>query len=152
MAYIVQSDLEPQRLTHTELVELTDDSGTGEVDTTVLAAVLTEASDEIDSYISGRYTLPLQATGQVKQVCRDIAVFRLFLRRRRTKVPLSVVDADPVGAGYRAATQFLEQVRAGEASLDGATLKQATELDVVTADHTQADQQDVFDKTKLEAF
>jgi phage gp36-like protein len=150
MAYIVQADITPQRLSLQDLTELTDDAKTGEVDTTVLNAVLEEASSEIDGYVSGRYTLPLQATPQVKQLARDIAVFRLFLRKRKTKVPISVVDADPMGASYLAATRYLEKVRDGEAALDSAALKQITQMDVVTKDHTT--DPDVFDATKLEGF
>ena len=49
MAYAVQADLVPLRLTQAELVQLTDDSNSGQVDSAVVAAALEEARRLVDS-------------------------------------------------------------------------------------------------------
>jgi phage gp36-like protein len=110
MSYALQADLVPRRLTQQELVELTNDAGENTVDATNVATILTESSAVVDSYCRERYTVPLQSSEQVKGLTLDIAVYKLFLRRRR------VVDA--IENAYKNAIAFLKDVAAGKASLD----------------------------------
>jgi len=142
VAYIVQADVVPRRLTEKELVELTDDAGTGEVDSTVVAQILNEASGKIDSYVAGKYTLPLAVTEQVKGLAVDIAAFLLFQRRRRMQPEIQTA--------YEEAMKFLKDVSAGRATLDQAALLQRSEMDVKKRDHTT--DPEAFDNTKLEGF
>jgi phage gp36-like protein len=145
VAYILQSDLVPLRLTQAELIELTDDVRSGEVNTTTLQTILDEASALVDTYCGGgRYTLPLVATTQVKAATRDIAIYRLFERRRR-------ITPD-VATGYANVMQLLADVAAGKATFDqpAAGQQQSTAMKAVTRDHSQ--DPDVFDPTKLTGF
>lgn len=110
MAYAVQADLVPRRLTQQELVQLTNDTGENTVDAANVTAILTEASAVVDSYCRERYTIPLQSSEQVKGLTLDIGVYKLFLRRRR-------VTAD-IEKAYENAIAFLRDVAAGKAGLD----------------------------------
>jgi len=100
----------PRRIAESELVQLTDDDGSGDVNADVVSQVLVEASATIDSYSRLRYALPLQVSEQIKGICLDLAVYSLFSRRRR-------VDKD-TGDRYAAAVQFLRDVSTGKAALD----------------------------------
>lgn len=110
MAYAAQSDLSPTRITNAELVQLTDDTNSGQVNTQTVTNVLNGASALIDSYCGQRYTLPLQPTLQLTELCLDIAEYKLYLRRKRMK-------AD-VRQAYEDALAFLKDVSTGKARLD----------------------------------
>ncbi len=144
MAYITQSDLVPGRMSLAELVQLTDDAGTGEVDTTALGPCIAQAEGLLESYVSGRYTLPLTATAQVKGLALDLCVFKLFSRRPSRAVP------EAVQKNYEAALDLLRRVSRGDAALDQAAAQQGSEMDVVTKNHS--DDPDVFDEKKLKAY
>jgi phage gp36-like protein len=110
MAYAVQADLSPRRLTNSELIQLTDDTNSGAVNAQIVTDCLTEASATIDSYCRQRYQIPLQQSDQVKGLCLDITEYLLFSRRR--KMP------DTVKQRYQDAINFLKDVGAGKAGLD----------------------------------
>jgi len=125
-----------------ELIELTDDLKTGEVDAALVTDICAEASGVVDSYCRGKYVLPLTVSEQVKGLALDIAVALLFQRRRRSNEDVNMV--------HDRAISFLKDVAAGRASLDQSGKVQASEMDVVTKDHTT--DPDVFDDLKLEGF
>jgi phage gp36-like protein len=110
VAYAVQADLTPRRLTNSELIQLTDDTNSGAVNAQIVTDCLTEASATIDSYCRQRYTVPLQQSDQVKGICLDITEYLLFSRRR--KMP------DTAKQRYQDAIAFLKDVGSGRASLD----------------------------------
>lgn len=112
MAYAVQSDLTPSRLTLPELVQLTCDDNSQEVNALVVSGVLEEASGIVDSYCRARYQTPLQAGDDVKGKTLDIALWLLFRRRRNAK------NGEIIRQGYEDAIAFLVQVSRGLVSLD----------------------------------
>ena len=62
-----------------ELVQRTDRLGVGTVNTEVLDRALVDADSEIDSYLAGRYTLPLaSAPVLLVRLAADIARYRLY--------------------------------------------------------------------------
>jgi phage gp36-like protein len=113
MAYAVQADLVPRRLSNKELAQLTSDNGADVVVPAVVTDILAEASGTIDSYCSERYAVPLQSSEQIKGIALDIAVYKLFSRKRR--------NTDEIDKAYDRAIQFLRDVAAGKASLDQPT-------------------------------
>jgi phage gp36-like protein len=141
MAYIAQSDL-AARLTQQELIELTDDAGTGEVNQQVLTSIIEQASSLIDTYTGGRYQLPLAVSEQVRGLALDIATYLLFLRRRRI--------AAEVQLAYDNAIALLRDVAAGRASLAQPAQPQQSEMDVKVRDHIG--DPELFDDTKTEGF
>ena len=78
------------------------------VDTAALTAALADASDEIDSYLSARYELPLK-DGQgasLKRVAIDIAVYRLSVD--------SALLTDDRRSRYEDAMRYLVRLSKGE--------------------------------------
>lgn len=112
MPYAAQTDLVPLRLTSTELVELTDDENSGDVNASVVSAALEEASGTVESYCRSRYATPLQASDVVKARTLDITVYLLFSRRREINM------GETVRQRYEDAIAFLKDVAAGKAQLD----------------------------------
>ncbi|MFQ5818138.1 MAG: gp436 family protein [Terriglobia bacterium] len=140
MPYCTQSDLLNQ-ITNDELIQLTDDAGSGSVDTTKVDAALAAASATIDAYAGARYTLPLQTSEKVKQLCVDLAIYELEKRRRRLR--------EATVAAHDAALRFLRDLAAGRAVLDqpAGAQPQATEADV-----KKTEQERVFSDEKLREF
>jgi len=76
--YATQQDL-VARFGERELIQLTDRSGSGAIDSAVLDAAIADASEEIDTFVGARYSLPLATTPQIiVRWCADIARYRLF--------------------------------------------------------------------------
>ena len=116
MAYATQADM-VSRFGTDQLVEITDraDPPTGAIDATALGGALDDAESEIDSYIMGRYTLPLANPPQVlTRLACDMA--RYYLAADRV--------TGIITQRYSDAVKFLQAVAAGRASLgidDGQT-------------------------------
>jgi phage gp36-like protein len=110
LAYATQADLSPRRISNAELIQLTDDSNSGQVNAQLVSDILDEASAAIDSYAGQRYGVPLQSSLQVKGLTLTIAEYLLYLRRKRMK-------AD-VRQAYEDAIAFLKDVSSGKARLD----------------------------------
>ena len=112
MAYITQSDLVPLRITQAELVQLTDDTNSDQVNAVVVNGALEEASGRIDSYCRERYQTPLQVTDVVRGLALDICVYLLFSRRR------SIRMAETVRQRNEDAIALLKDISTGKATLD----------------------------------
>ena len=110
MSYAVQVDLSPRRISNSELVQLTDDTNSGQVNAQLVTDILDEASATVDSYCGQRYAVPLQASSQVKGLVLTIAEYLLYLRRKRMKVD--------VRQAWEDAMKFLGDVSSGKARLD----------------------------------
>jgi phage gp36-like protein len=112
MAYATQNDLVPLRMTQKDLVELTDDTDSGEVNVAIVTAALEEASGRVESYCRARYVTPLQMSDDVKALTLDITVYLLFSRRRETRI------SDTVQQRFDQAIAFLKDISNAKASLD----------------------------------
>lgn len=107
MTYATQSDLET-RFKNQELIELTDEAGTGEIDAAVIAVALTDADSEINGYLASRYALPLtQTSDELVRLACDIARYKLYDTRA----------TELVKARYDDAIKKLRDVARGVASL-----------------------------------
>jgi phage gp36-like protein len=96
-----------------EVRELTDLDGEGAIDDAVLGYGLRAASDEIDGYIAGRYTLPLAVCPPVLTgIACDIARYRLT----GTDRPCT----EEIRDRYRDGIRYLEKVASGSVSLGAA--------------------------------
>jgi phage gp36-like protein len=140
MPYCTEADLLNQ-LTQTELVQLTDDAGSGSVDSAKVDAALAAASATIDAYAGARYTLPLQTSEKVKQLCVDLTIYELEKRRRRVR--------EATLAARDAALSFLRDLARGRAVLDqpAGAQPQASEADV-----KKTEQERAFSDENLENF
>lgn len=107
MTYANQADLQT-RFKDQELIELTDETGTGEIDVAAVAVALADTDAEINGYLAGRYSLPLtQTSPELVRLACDIARYRLYDTRA----------TEQVKARYDEAIKKLRDVSIGKASL-----------------------------------
>lgn len=77
-----------------ELTQLTDLNNLGSIDQAVMNVALADADAEINSYLAGRYSLPLtQVSAELVRLACDIARYRLFDIRASEAVKLRYDDA-----------------------------------------------------------
>jgi phage gp36-like protein len=111
MSYATGQDL-IDRFGEQEVINLTDRDRLGVVDATVASQALVATADEIDGYLAGRYSLPLQPVPRVLiGVACDIARYRLC--------GAEVNVTEDIRSRYKDAVRFLEHVAAGRISLGG---------------------------------
>lgn len=107
MSYASQADMEA-RFGERELINLTDRTGQGAVDVSVLERALADASAEIDGFLAARYELPLSSTPVVLvRICADLARYYLH----DDHAPDQVVER------RKAAVATLRSLSRGEVSL-----------------------------------
>jgi len=110
MAYATLDDLKEQ-LDETTLIELTDDAGSGTIDTTVTTRAITDADEEIDGYVGSRTTVPLSPVpGIIRKLSVDVALYNLYARRHDS-IPEIRKER------YDNAVKFLVKVAEGKISL-----------------------------------
>jgi phage gp36-like protein len=143
MSYASASDL-AAKYPATDLAQLTDPAGQT-VDTARLDTALADASDRIDGYLEGRYTLPLAKVPRaLKHLCCDMAMYELQVLR-----PLK--DIEDARKRNEDAIRFLERVQEGKATFGLAnddTTVPPTDAAVVVA----AAPQRSFDRRELHGF
>jgi len=63
-----------------EIVQLTDKAGVGVLDETVLASAISDAQEEVDSFLAAAYTVPLvePAPGLIVRLTCDITRYFLY--------------------------------------------------------------------------
>ena len=114
MNYIDNAAVE-LRLGTTALTQLTDDSGVGAINASVVDEARLGAEGEVNSYLARRYLTPIdvathsEVAGVLASVTLDIAEYRLHARR--PPIP------DAVMQRFRAALGWLSKVAAGGVSL-----------------------------------
>jgi phage gp36-like protein len=93
MTYATQAQM-VTRFGEQELLQLTDLSNLGQIDVAVVSVALTDADAEINSYLAGRYNLPLtQVSAELVRLACDIARYRLFDVRASEAVKVRYDDA-----------------------------------------------------------
>ncbi len=109
MAYCALSDILEQ-LAEAELIQLTDDANTGDVDQSAVDQAIVDADGEIDGYLGARYDVPLNPIPAIiAKIAVDIALFNLYSRR--------LGPPEHRESRYKNGVRFLEQVAAGKISL-----------------------------------
>ena len=118
MAYSTESDL-LNRIEEATLIQLTDRTGSGEVDSTLVATAIEDADALINGIISSVYQVPLANVPRVvRELSSTIAVYRLHLYRS--------VDSSVWKDAYKGAISFLDLVAEGRATLEGVVPKPNT--------------------------
>ena len=113
MAYIALQDLLDE-LGEDILVQLTDDSDTGEISEAVIAKAIASAEGTFESYIRTRYSLPVPATQLVKSRILDLAVYQLY--RKRATFDDGVFKVKKTA--YDETISLLRDIQKGLAALD----------------------------------
>lgn len=116
MAYCTDDEL-LAALSPRDLGELTDDvMGSVTIDPVISLKVRSDASDEIDRYLAGRYTTPVTDAASLRllrPVCVTLCKFKLFARRDLNLEK----DNSPTRIEYDRATVWLRDIQKGDASL-----------------------------------
>lgn len=112
MSYTTQAAILSQ-IQYSDLIRLTDDNGTGDIDQTVLNSVIDAASALIDSYVGNIYdTTVSPVTPSISAMALDIACYMLYRRR------LVPDEKNNFTEMYNRRMNFLEKVNSGEMRLD----------------------------------
>lgn len=118
MTYATQQNM-IDRFGEREVIALTDRDNAGVIDVVVLDKALQSADSEINTYLAGSYSLPLDSTPLVvRDFACDIARYRLS--------SAEVVETEEVRNRYRDAIKFFEKVASGLTTLGLNNLNQIT--------------------------
>jgi phage gp36-like protein len=112
VAYCTLDDIK-KALPETTLRNLTDDERLGRINQGRLDEAIARADGEIDTYLGGRYAVPLSPSDIpdiVRSCSVDISVYHLY-KRKVEEVPPTRDDA------YRNALRVLREVRDGKMKL-----------------------------------
>jgi len=91
--YATLADMQ-NRFSEAELIDLSDRSGAGVMDSAVIDAALNDAKATIDGYLAARYPLPLAAVPDVlNRVSCDLARYYLYDERATEQVTKRHDDA-----------------------------------------------------------
>ncbi|CAL4866728.1 hypothetical protein MMA231_00972 [Asticcacaulis sp. MM231] len=110
--YAAVSDM-TSRFEEAELVQVTDQDGTGAIVEAVVLAAISDATTEINTYAGRKYApaaLLAAMPPMLTNVCCDIARYELF--KRKGEMPQVVQDA------YNAAIKWLKNLADGTTVLD----------------------------------
>jgi len=110
MAYSSQDQL-VARITEQTIIDLTDDSGSGIVDSTKVAAAIARADQEIDAWCGSRYRVPFATPpAVVSGLSADLAIYYLHARTQGT-IPEAIRES------HKNVTRLLEKISDGKVSL-----------------------------------
>jgi len=81
MAYIDETDVK-KVLPEQELILLTDDSGSGTINTSNLSQCIADSEAIIDAYLRPQHSVPLDSPGDlIKKIDIELTIFHLHKRR-----------------------------------------------------------------------
>lgn len=101
---------------------------------------ITDADSEINSYLQGRYSVPLNPVPNlIKKISCDLAIYHLFTRRFREEIPYSEV--------YKSRLAQLKLIQSGQMVLDVAQVQSSG---IYATNKTSEDR--VFTKSLLDQY
>lgn len=128
MGYCILDDLK-NNLSEARLIELTDDTDSGVLNESIVNDNIERASNEINAYCQERYSVPFEIVpGIIKDICIDITIYRLFLRREN--VPEDIQNS------YKRAVEKLRDIADGKISLGNSNV---SEDDITFSNKTEDD-------------
>lgn len=143
--YCTLTDLK-QDISEKELEQLTDDERLGAINETRINAIIADASELIDGFLRGRYTLPLSPVPTViKTIAKEITIYRIFLRKKRQTITKEMTD------NYNAQIKLLEKIQKGEITL-GVDETPTPEQGEGAYKTNKTSEDRVFSKSELEKY
>jgi len=143
MAYCSSTDI-IKAIPNADLIQLTDDAGTGSVDSGRVTEAIAKADAIINAYLRGKHTLPLSPVpDEIRLVSVELAKYFLYKRRRELE------DDKGLETIYKHAMKILEDVRDGVILIDDAASFQNTGR-IWSSSKVAADE--VFSDTVLDAY
>lgn len=83
MAYVTQQALQDELGGLAKLTEALDDDNTGQLDTNLVGRILQRASDAVDSFLAGRYIVPLSPIPKLAAESALVFACEIIFNRRR---------------------------------------------------------------------
>ena len=129
------------------LIRLTDDEGSGSINTEHLQEAIDSAAVEIDSYIGGRVALPIvgDVPSMLNKLNVDIAIYNVYSRDAE-KTP--EVRADR----YKNAIRFLEKFSEGKGSLGSQPPPDPPDEGDYSAGSRVSARDKMFDETTMDKY
>lgn len=141
MAYIDYNKL-TQYIDEKELINLTDDENIGMVEQSKIDEAINSATNEINSYLQDKYTIPLSPPPKlIIDICADITIYNLYKRRMRLNMPESIINI------YNDAIDKLEKIRKGMIVLN---ISQTESSGFIKINKTENDR--IFNKDLLDSL
>lgn len=145
MGYCVKADI-AKLLPEAQLIRLTDDEGSGAVNDGRVEEAIDSAAEEIDSYLSSRYKLPLEKTVPILgKLNVDIAIFNLYSRVKES-IP------ETRQKRYDNAVRFLGKVAEGKMSLGVQPAPDAPDQGETEGQSQVSVRDKVFDETTMDKY
>lgn len=124
-AYVTQAQI-LGAISMTDLIALTDDDNTGDINTTVLNQAIANASTDIDGYVANIYDTPFDPVpAAVSNYALAIVCYQL-IRRRLTPDEKNIFYSQ-----YKDTIDFLQKVNNGEAHIPQTPARSFTQGAVV---------------------
>jgi len=140
MAYSTEADLK-DRVDEALLIQLTDRSGTGVVDSALVTTAIEDADALINGFISPVYQVPLSPVPRiVREYSAAIAIYRLHLYRS--------IDAPAWKEAYTMAISFFSLVAERKVALEGVVDKPSPS-GVLSQSVGFSSEERTFSRTKL---
>lgn len=92
-----------------DVLQLTDDNGTGVVDTAKVDETIAKADGLISAFIGGDVLNPVPEL--IRQISVELSIYHLFKRRFAANMP------DSIEKGYSHAMDLLKQIQSGKLSI-----------------------------------
>ena len=144
MAYCTKTDIE-KMIPAADVIDLTDDEGTGEYIASRVSEAIAQADAEIDGYCGAKYSVPFTTVpSTVKKCSVDIAVYNLYSRKME-KIPDTRTDR------YKNAIRFLEKVAEGKISI-GIDPEPAASTGSSYAECNKTESDRIFTGTKMRGY
>lgn len=142
MAYCTLDDLK-KYLPEEDLVQLTDDAGTGAIDPAKTAEAIAAADALIEGYTRGRYVVPFDPVPDlIRQLSARLTLYELFNRKQALKVP------DQIRKTYEDQLNLLDRLRKGEVTLNVTAVSAGGVASDYRTSKTDSDR--IFTKTTLD--
>jgi phage gp36-like protein len=110
MAYSSISDLK-NYIPESQLREITDDNDTDDIDMEKLIDAIRRADDHIDSYMRGRFSLPLSTVpDMIRDLSTRLAAYYLFKRS------LALIMPESIKEDYKDCVKILSDIQRGRVS------------------------------------
>lgn len=115
------------------VAQLTDDADGVVVNTALVTESIEVATAEIDTFLRGRYPLPLETIPpEIKRLCIDMTKYYLHTRRR------DFAKDDNIRIGFEDALKALREYQSGARQLDVGTTPGRTSTKVIRSNKSSA--------------
>lgn len=113
MAYTTLENLK-KRIPEADLIELTDDGQTGDVDAVIVDQALRDATVQIESKLRGRYPLPFSPVpAALEQIATILTIHNIYSRKHELAM------SDGLARQYKKALADLDELQDGRQVLEG---------------------------------